>query len=197
MVTNPRDAQTAPEAALIEIVEGIKGAMDHGTWRDEKGMRLKDTPEWVAFYNTVRADTPARAGMGAVRRFRIDHNGAIERPDGMWCLYDEAAALQPGEAQGAEPVAWQQRLSSGGWGTILHGNDKPIGEARPLYANPPAAQVTVTDAVQEWADAKDDLRQFEDENPSNTASTWEAKRQSVECAEDRLRAALRALAGEA
>ena len=37
--------------ALNEIVEGIDGTIKHGTWRDEKGMRLKDTPEWVAFYN--------------------------------------------------------------------------------------------------------------------------------------------------
>ena len=33
---------------LIGIVERIEGAMNHGTWCDEKGMRLKDTPEWVA-----------------------------------------------------------------------------------------------------------------------------------------------------
>lgn len=37
-------------AGLIEIVEGIKGTMAHGVWRDEKGMRLKDTSEWVRFY---------------------------------------------------------------------------------------------------------------------------------------------------
>ncbi len=36
--------------SLIEIVEGIKGSMEHGTWTDKNGMRLKDTPEWVAFY---------------------------------------------------------------------------------------------------------------------------------------------------
>jgi hypothetical protein len=35
---------------LISIVEGINGAMNHGTWRDDKRMRLKDTPEWVQFY---------------------------------------------------------------------------------------------------------------------------------------------------
>ena len=43
------------EAALgmKRIVEEIDGAMNHGTWRDEHGMRLKDTPEWVALYNAV------------------------------------------------------------------------------------------------------------------------------------------------
>lgn len=41
------------------------------------------------------------------------------------------AASQPE----AEPVAWVW-LAGGGWGTILHGNDKPLGEARPLYAHP-------------------------------------------------------------
>ena len=47
-----------PAAALIEIVEGIKGAMEHGTWRDDHGRRLKDTPEWVAFYVAVRRSMP-------------------------------------------------------------------------------------------------------------------------------------------
>ena len=49
----------------------------------------------------------------------------------------------------AEPVAWQQRLASGGWGTILHGNDKPIGEARPLYDRPTPAPVVPTEGLRE------------------------------------------------
>ena len=55
-------AEKAKTAKLVEagdglhsIVEGIQGAMQHGTWRDEKGQRLKDTPEWVAFYNARAA----------------------------------------------------------------------------------------------------------------------------------------------
>ena len=44
---------TAP--ALIEIVEGIAGTMDHGTWRDDHGKRLKDTGQWVAFYATAKS----------------------------------------------------------------------------------------------------------------------------------------------
>ena len=45
----------ALEAAdrLISIVDGI-GGLSHGTWRDEKGMRIKDTPEWVSFYVAAR-----------------------------------------------------------------------------------------------------------------------------------------------
>jgi len=39
---------------IMAIVEGIRGAMNHGTWRDEKGNRLKDTNEWVLFYTTFR-----------------------------------------------------------------------------------------------------------------------------------------------
>ena len=39
---------------LRRIVEEIDGAMKHGTWRgDIDGVRLKDTPEWVAFYNAM------------------------------------------------------------------------------------------------------------------------------------------------
>lgn len=35
------------------IVEELTGTMTHGTWRDDRGMRLKDTPEWIALYNAV------------------------------------------------------------------------------------------------------------------------------------------------
>lgn len=57
----PRADLTPPAAdyvaglGLKRIVEEIDGAMKHGTWRDEHGMRLKDTPEWVAFYNSLAA----------------------------------------------------------------------------------------------------------------------------------------------
>jgi hypothetical protein len=48
--------------ALISIVEGVKGTMEHGDWRDKDGMRLKDTNEWVMFYTTfksaIRGETP-------------------------------------------------------------------------------------------------------------------------------------------
>jgi hypothetical protein len=40
---------------LNRIVEGIDGAMNHGTWRDDHGMRFKDTPEWVEAYNALAA----------------------------------------------------------------------------------------------------------------------------------------------
>ena len=45
-------------AGMKRIVEEIDGAMNHGIWRDERGMRLKDTPEWVALYNAI-GDHPA------------------------------------------------------------------------------------------------------------------------------------------
>ena len=56
--------QPAPDAvaeagrSLLRIVEEIEGAMKHGTWRDEKGGRLKDTPEWVSFYNAAKGHQP-------------------------------------------------------------------------------------------------------------------------------------------
>lgn len=70
----PTPAPTADREAmaLIEIVEGIAGAMKHGTWRDENGMRLKDTPEWVAFYNATRthaaAPQPFPVGVGLIEQ---------------------------------------------------------------------------------------------------------------------------------
>lgn len=42
-------------SGMRSIVEGIQGAMEHGTFRAEKGMRLKDTPEWVALYLALAA----------------------------------------------------------------------------------------------------------------------------------------------
>lgn len=38
---------------LKRIVEEIDGTMNHGTWRDAHGVRLKDTAEWVALYLAV------------------------------------------------------------------------------------------------------------------------------------------------
>ena len=40
---------------MRRIVEEIDGAMNHGTWRDDHGTRLKDTPEWVSLYNALSA----------------------------------------------------------------------------------------------------------------------------------------------
>ena len=50
-----RDRLREACSGLRSIVEGIDGAMKHGTWRDENGTRLKDTPEWVRFYNATTA----------------------------------------------------------------------------------------------------------------------------------------------
>ena len=54
-----REAQDA----LINIVEGI-GVMSHGTWRNDHGKRLKDTREWVRFYNTRDALSADPAPVG-------------------------------------------------------------------------------------------------------------------------------------
>lgn len=48
-------------AGLKSIVEGIQGAMEHGTWRAEgSNLRMKDTDEWVTFYNALSALRAAR-----------------------------------------------------------------------------------------------------------------------------------------
>ncbi|MBJ2150651.1 hypothetical protein [Paracoccus sp. IB05] len=49
------DAISRGAAGLKRIVEEIDGAMNHGTWRDDHGVRLKDTPEWVALYNAMKS----------------------------------------------------------------------------------------------------------------------------------------------
>jgi hypothetical protein len=56
---NPETHVPMPREAafgLKRIVEEIDGAMRHGTWRDERtGMRLKDTTEWVEYFNALTA----------------------------------------------------------------------------------------------------------------------------------------------
>jgi hypothetical protein len=47
----PESKCSTARKRLIAIVEGIEGAK-HGTWRDDNGMRLKDTKEWIEFYIT-------------------------------------------------------------------------------------------------------------------------------------------------
>lgn len=52
---------------LVGVVERIEGAVRHGTWRNESGERLKDTPEWARFYlavNRARRLTAQPAGEG-------------------------------------------------------------------------------------------------------------------------------------
>lgn len=49
-IDNLPDEAEDPATPLIQIVEGVKGSIEHGTWVDRNGMRLKDTPEWVSFY---------------------------------------------------------------------------------------------------------------------------------------------------
>lgn len=49
------EALLAAATGMVSIVEGIDGVMNHGVWRDERGMRLKDTPEWVSLYNAHAA----------------------------------------------------------------------------------------------------------------------------------------------
>lgn len=49
------DALAAALIGLRSIVEGIDGAMNHGTWRDENSLRLKDTSAWVAAYLALAA----------------------------------------------------------------------------------------------------------------------------------------------
>ncbi|MBB5663211.1 hypothetical protein GGE68_001387 [Rhizobium leguminosarum] len=57
------DSLLVAAKGLKRIIEEIDGAMNHGTWRDENGTRLKDTPEWVKFYNAIAGRSPAVAAL--------------------------------------------------------------------------------------------------------------------------------------
>jgi hypothetical protein len=79
------DVRKLKEAAdaLIGIVEGINGAMTHGTWRAEKSnLRMKDTDEWVRFYNATRSLTPASDGRAEGLREAAGIAGECERQNG-------------------------------------------------------------------------------------------------------------------
>lgn len=56
------DALAAALMGLRSIVEGIDGAMNHGTWRDENSLRLKDTSAWIAAYLALAAHDARRKG---------------------------------------------------------------------------------------------------------------------------------------
>ena len=102
-----------------------------------------------------------------------------------------------------QPVAWQQRLSDGRWGTIFHGNDKPIGEARPLYDHPPMqpdveldvlverlhklARNMKCDAQYEWDEDKDVLAAARIITTLRTQPDWKAMAEWLEKALRRVR----------
>lgn len=50
---DPKSNLLGAARGMKRIVEEIDGSMTHGTWRDANGMRLKDTPEWVALYLAI------------------------------------------------------------------------------------------------------------------------------------------------
>ena len=47
-----KNAEMIDDAA-VDVINLIEGLPPHD-WRNIQGMRIKDMPEWVFFYNTVR-----------------------------------------------------------------------------------------------------------------------------------------------
>jgi len=106
---------------LKRIVEEVDGAMRHGTWRDAHGMRLKDTPEWVAFYNAIIGNaTPAtsdkiaeaaRAAHEALWELNpdnYDHDDVLKLNDAsVEAIFLLADAI--GETHGKTPEWWEAR----------------------------------------------------------------------------------------
>jgi hypothetical protein len=100
--------------ALVAIVEGIDGAMNHGTWRDDKGMRLKDTPQWVTLYVSLATPAP-----DAVQEAAVDI-AAIENGGKRWHGEDHrvvAVRWEPykpdGQRQMKAKGRWQEQVGSG------------------------------------------------------------------------------------
>lgn len=105
----PDDVEIAA-LGLSAIVEGITGAMRHGTWRDERGVRLKDTPEWVALYNALNA-----ANRAAIARVsdRPGPDAAAEAVDALGNIaamgYSDDPAVQANIARMAVEMARSAR----------------------------------------------------------------------------------------
>lgn len=127
--------------------------------RTVRSIEVPSNPQARKIVAAVRAHIAARAGMGALTDSERDtltrERDEELRSANYWRkrAMTAEAALQPGEAQGAEPVAWQWRskLGPSGWKSSSVSNSDPGDmtnqyEKRPLYATPPAAQVTVAEA---------------------------------------------------
>lgn len=107
----PRPEASAPvgveAAALIQLVEGPNFLR----WQDQHGVRLKDTPEWVAFYVATKkalAQQPAAMG-GAMALVAEIAQQEPERPD-YWSScgqcernIDAAQEIRAGQQQGGTP----------------------------------------------------------------------------------------------
>jgi len=86
----PQNGDTALQAAvrdLVEIVEGVKGSMEHGCWLDKNGMRFKDTPEWVRLYVAMLDDTVEKAA-SAMKLKDAMWISDYERIRGYPCVFD-------------------------------------------------------------------------------------------------------------
>lgn len=79
---------------LKSIVEEVEGAFKHGGWWDENGVRLKDTPEWVAFYNALTAALSSPGGKeddtGAMtpEEIRLEDLQQMAKYDGLIVSFD-------------------------------------------------------------------------------------------------------------
>ena len=159
-MTNPRDAQTAPE--LDDKPDTIWVRV---TDKSIMTRKPSDADEFDVEYR--RADTLSGARMGAVvaaRKFLNDANSAwaageplhkvrtmLDAADDLQAALD---ALQPGEAQGAgDHSLLAAVLRSRGKSNTLH---DIMRAADMLDAAPPAAQVTATDLERIAADFEKD-----------------------------------------
>ena len=142
---------------------------------------LTGDPDWAKEFPEVECNscgecwTPRSANAQKVGNLEMLTVRSIEVPDNPQAISEDdttlmfdgeisedghnklLAALQPGEAQGADPVAWQWRskLGPSGWKSSSVSNIDPGAmtnqyEKRPLYATPPAALVTVAGLLVEY-----------------------------------------------
>lgn len=116
---------------LKRIVEEIDGTMNHGTWRDDKGRRLKDTPEWVRLYNAVH---------DASQKVTASKAQSMGKTDS---LLNDLPQEQP---VGYVTLGELNQLKGGVSCVDLFGEVVPKGfKMVPLYERPPQEHVELTE----------------------------------------------------
>lgn len=108
-----------PATALIDLVEGVSGAMEHGTFIGTKSeARLKDTDAWVAFYLATKSVS--------------DPSHALDERE-MAALREDAARLDWLDAKSLpKPLGWAVRVAPAGnisFATVVQSDPVPIRAA--------------------------------------------------------------------
>ena len=146
--------------AMRAVVEGISGTMQHGTWRDENGARLKDTPEWVAHYNALSATADA-----AKRHDAEVRKAALEEATVMVAAALERAAdeIQPDGERPEETAVWSPLAASTAYHIGCYDTRKSDAAAVRAWITPDACAALNAHAIEVRRKAWEEAAQVADQ----------------------------------